>query len=245
MTKVENKRNISVDIGNTRIKTGLFDRSQLIETRSFDDLSALSKYCLATAHSRIGIVSVGKNQIEVQDAMADLNPLFITIDSALPVQIDYKTPETLGIDRLVACIGGFAKYPNENILVIDMGSCITYDLLKKDGTYVGGVISPGLKMRMRAMSSFTQNLPDIREDWQSHLAQSIGKSTRECMTQGTHQAIIHEIEGFIREFRREFDQLTVILTGGDGSSFESKVKEPIFADSFLVLRGIDTILNQE
>ncbi|MFT6867175.1 MAG: type III pantothenate kinase [Cyclobacteriaceae bacterium] len=245
LTKVENKRNISVDIGNTRIKTGLFEHSKLIESQNFLNLAELAKYCLATPHDKLGLISVGKSKNEILQILGVFKPLLITIDSSLPIKMEYKTPETLGIDRVVAAIGASSQHPNKNILVVDMGSCITYDLVDANNTYLGGIISPGLQMRMQAMATFTQNLPDIRNEWENHQGESLGKSTKECLARGSYQAIIHEIDGFMEEFRREYAQLTVILTGGDAFNFESKVKQPIFADSFLVLKGIDKILSKE
>ncbi len=192
----------------------------------------------------MGIVSVGKSEKEIAKALHKLPFQVISIGSKLPISVNYDTPETLGIDRIVGCIGAQGIYPNRSILVIDLGTCITYDVLDHTGTYQGGVIAPGLKMRMKAMHNQTQSLPDISWDWVMYQGSGLGKSTKSCLARGAHQAIIYEIRGFISDFRTIYPNLMVMITGGDAIHFESKLKEPIFADSNLVLKGINTILNQ-
>lgn len=241
---MENKKNITVDIGNTRIKSGLFEGEKLVASRSWTSIEELKGYFNDTDHDQIGIISVGAKTELIADELASFAPTIISVHSKLPITLDYKTPETLGIDRIVSLIGAAAERQNQNILVIDLGSCITYDLLDASNTYRGGVISPGLEMRMRGMAQFTENLPDIRDEWADNIPESLGKSTKECLTAGTFQAIIHELNGFIEGLHSEYADLAVILTGGNAPSFESNLKQPIFADLFLVLKGINRILNQ-
>ncbi|MEO9475532.1 MAG: type III pantothenate kinase [Cyclobacteriaceae bacterium] len=241
---MENKTNITVDIGNTRIKSGLFEGENLVASHSWGSIEQLKEYLSTTKHDQVGIVSVGAKVDLIADELSSYEPAMISVHSKLPITLDYKTPETLGIDRIVALIGAAVDRQNQNVLVIDLGSCITYDLLDASNTYRGGVISPGLEMRMRGMAQFTENLPDIRDHWLSHIPSGLGKSTKECLTAGTFQAIIHELNGFIEGLRCEYADLAVILTGGNAPSFESNLKQPIFADLFLVLKGINRILNQ-
>ncbi|MEP4532226.1 MAG: type III pantothenate kinase [Cyclobacteriaceae bacterium] len=241
---MENKRNITVDIGNTRIKSGLFEGDDLVASLSWGSLEQLKAYLNTTEHDQLGIVSVGAKVDQIANELSSFDPMIISVHSNLPITLDYKTPETLGIDRIVALIGAAVGRQNQNILVVDLGSCITYDLLDASNTYRGGIISPGLEMRMRGMAQFTENLPDIRDQWVNHIPPGLGKSTKECLTAGTYQAIIHELNGFINGLHCEYADLAVILTGGNAPSFESNLKQPIFADLFLVLKGINRILNQ-
>ncbi|MFY0600820.1 MAG: type III pantothenate kinase [Cyclobacteriaceae bacterium] len=242
---MENKKNIVVDIGNSRIKSGLFEGDELLETSTWEDLMGLKSYCENIHPHKIGFISVGGLESEILNLFEKLSPSIISRQSELPISIDYDTPQTLGIDRLVGAVGANDRYPEKNVLIIDMGSCITYDLVTPNATFQGGIISPGLQMRMKSMSDYTEKLPDIRKDWQPQKGILPGKSTKACMTIGSYDAIIHELNGFIEGFRLQYSGLIVILTGGDAPSFESKLKQPIFADSFLVLRGLNRILNQE
>ena len=212
-------------------------------TANWQSLDDLAQYCIQQKAHKIGIISVGKSIDEITRALPDLPLEVINTKTNLPIILNYDTPDTLGIDRVVACIGAREIIPDEAVLVIDMGTCITYDVVDKTGTYHGGVIAPGLKMRMKAMHNQTHSLPDISWDWVMYAGEGLGKSTKACLARGAHQAIIHEIHGFINDFRSIYPQLVVMITGGDAIHFESKLKEPIFADLNLVLKGINTILN--
>lgn len=241
---MDNNKNITVDIGNSRIKSGLFQNDILVETNIWDDLNSLRAYCEKTEHHKLAVSTVGMNEAEILTILGELSPRVINLKQELPISIDYQTPESLGVDRIVSAIGASVEYPNQDILIIDLGSCITYDLIDANNTYRGGLISPGLRMRMKGMSYYTKRLPDISEEWTENVIDSLGKSTRECLNIGSYQAIIHELNGFIDGFCSEYPSLVVILTGGDAPSFESKLKQPIFADQFLVLKGLNRILNQ-
>ena len=244
LLQVSNKQHLVIDIGNSRIKYGHFSGSDLIVASTWSSLGEIAKYCYDLQPDNIGIISVGMSSDKIAEELSQLPIEFITTKSKLPITLDYETPETLGIDRVAACIGAQVIYPNQPVLVIDIGTCITYDILDDTGTYRGGVIAPGLKMRMKAMHAQTHNLPDISFDWTMHIGDGPGKSTKSCLARGAYRAIIHEIKGFINDFESKYPELAVILTGGDAIHFESKLKEPIFADLNLVLKGINTILNQ-
>jgi type III pantothenate kinase len=169
---------------------------------------------------------------------------FIYLDhfTPLPISINYLTPQTLGMDRLAAIVGGFSQF-EKNVLVIDIGTCVTYDYLDHQSVYQGGAISPGLQMRMRAMSHYTSQLPDISQHWENIPLEELGKSTQGCLMVGAFEGLLKEIEGFIDDYKKDNGELHVILTGGDSKYFESKLKATIFADFNLVLTGLNTILN--
>ena len=129
---------------------------------------------------------------------------------------------------------------NKNVLVIDAGTCITYDFINSDNEYLGGVISPGLTMRARAMHEFTAKLPlvEVVEEEKSIL----GKTTQQCLKIGVVKATALEIDGFISEYKNNFQDLTVILTGGDRQILSKNVKNSIFAPSNFLLEGLNQIL---
>lgn len=214
----------------------------LEEKHWWNNLQDLKTHYPPGLHSYI-FSSVGNNLEEITSTFTGADITILTRTTPLPLAIDYATPETLGMDRLAAAAGACYLHPGKNILVIDAGSCITYDLVDCTGTFRGGIIAPGLKMRMRSMAHFTRQLPDISGDWEKLTIGLVGKSTKDCLANGAYEGQLHEIEGFISRFRKEYTDLVVMLTGGDADHFESRLKEPIFADSNLVLTGLNRILN--
>lgn len=237
-----NRRNIAVDIGNTRIKSGEFDRIELVEVRFWETLEDLyAHYHLGGFNWGFG--SVRKLGDSIHKIFADQTIHLCSTQDPLPVSLDYKTPETLGIDRVLGTIGARLQVPDRPILVVDLGTCLTFDLLDEQDRFLGGVISPGFKMRLKAMHVFTDALPDISDGWAKYMTEGVGKSTKECLVKGARDGMALEINGFISERQKEFPNLAVILTGGDAPNFESMIKEAIFADQNLVLKGINKLLN--
>lgn len=239
MTK---KRNIAVDIGNTRIKSGEFDGNQLVKVEQWDSLIQLHAIKKEETEKWI-FCSVRGNQYEIDQVFQDEHYLYLNHKTPIPIRLDYKTPETLGMDRVAALVGAQSLFPEKNLLVIDVGTCNTYDVLSSAGVFKGGVIAPGFRMRMRSMSHYTKGLPDITAEWEDIGGELLGQSTRECLKSGSYYASIMEIEGFIDHFSKELQDLTILLTGGDATYFESKLKGPIFAGSNLVLRGLNRIMH--
>ncbi len=236
------KINIAVDIGNTRIKSGEFDGNELGEVLYWNSLMELYSNKKEETGQWMFCTVKGNNQ-EIHQIFKDTDYHILSMDSPMSISLDYKTPETLGMDRVSALIGAQNLFPDRNILVIDMGTCNTYDILDKRGVFRGGVIAPGFRLRMKAMHHFTKELPDISEEWELFAHSKLGQTTKECLKTGSFDATILEIDGFIDLFQKEFEELSVVLTGGDASHFESKLKGPIFARSNLVLRGLNTVMN--
>lgn len=232
-----------VDIGNTRIKAGLFSSSGLDTDAVFsgDDLiEQLVDWAKDHSIDHIAIASVGMAQDALAIALEGIAPvLTIQHGTPLPIQTSYATLETLGIDRICASVGATSMFPNENLLVIDAGTCITYDLVTSEGTHLGGRISPGFKMRLDAMHHFTARLPQVEP---SQPDEMIGRDTKASMQSGSFWGIVEEIDGAIRHYSGEYPNLKVILTGGDSPRFEQHVENPIFAAPDLVLHGIHAIL---
>lgn len=158
----------------------------------------------------------------------------------LPFVIKYRTPDTLGLDRLAGVAGAWSQYRNETSLVIDVGTCIKYDLITKKGEYLGGNISPGLQMRLKAMHLMTSKLPQV-EPYERY--EAMGTDTVSALQVGACTGAIHEIEGFIKEYKKMFGKLNILLTGGDSHFFVNKLKTKIFAAPNLVLQGLNEILD--
>ena len=152
----------------------------------------------------------------------------------------YKTPETLGLDRIALISAAAESYPHQNVLVIDAGTCITYDFINENSIYQGGAISPGLQMRFKAMHTFTGKLPLITESYQG--SNYLGKSTKEAMQIGVFNSICYEIDGYIEDYLADYEDLTVGLTGGDYNLLSASIKNSIFATSNFLLKGLNKIL---
>jgi type III pantothenate kinase len=189
------------------------------------------------------IISAVKQELsELVKKLGDLHIPFIRLGSSLkfPFEIQYSSPETLGNDRLAAVAGAFSLYPNKDVLVIDAGTAITYELLLREGGYIGGNISPGLNMRYKALHTYTDQLPLLTQQDKEHL---IGNNTNEAITGGVQNGLIFEIEGYLTKISNKYPQLTVLLTGGDAQFFDNKLKKTIFVVPNLTLIGLNFILN--
>ena len=232
--------NICIDIGNTNSKLGIFDGSQLIDEKPNLSDRAIIKFLNDVRPQAILISSVHKGIGKIVDRCRRISTtIVLDHQTPLPVKINYQTPATLGVDRIAAAVGAAALYKGENNLVIDIGTCITYDLVDGSGVYHGGGISPGVEMRLKAMHKFTSGLPLVAAKGMPDL---IGKTTRECMLSGVFHGTAAELEGIIWRYRQFFDQLNIIICGGAANFFESKIKDDIFAIPNLVLVGLNHIL---
>ena len=236
--------NLIIDIGNSVAKIAVFDEGTLVEVfrgsnQSLDCLPLLCrKYPL-----RKGIISsVITWNDTIQEQLEQLPFPLIELNHRTPIPITnlYQTPQTLGMDRLAAVTAANYQKPGNNILVIDAGTCITYDFIDKDGRYHGGNISPGMQMRFNALHKFTGRLPQISPQGEKELH---GRTTETAIRSGVIYGIEHEISGYILQLQKNYPELLVFLTGGDDFSFDTKLKSVIFADSFLVLKGLNRILD--
>jgi len=163
----------------------------------------------------------------------------LTAETKIPVNNLYKTPETLGKDRLAAVVGAYSLFPGKDILVIDAGTALTIDFIDREGNYHGGVISPGLNMRFRALHEYTKKLPFLS---QTDDFEIIGNSTISAITSGVQNGIIFEVNAYINHFVKIFPQFVNILTGGDAIFFVNKIEKCIFAEPNLVFFGMEKII---
>ena len=236
--------NLIVDIGNTVAKLALFDGEELCEV-VYDDhytLQRLPELKQRYAPRRCMVSSVIELTAEARSQLDGLGIHWRMLDhqTPLPIQNCYETPETLGYDRLAAVVGAQALAPGRDVLVVDAGTCITYELLDAEGRYWGGNISPGIQMRLKALHAFTGKLPLVSS--QGRLPE-MGKDTETAIRAGVWQGVRYELEGYIASLTHKYPQLLVFLTGGDEIPFDTNLKSIIFADKFLVLKGLNRILS--
>lgn len=234
------KHALVIDAGNTRIKVGVFHHSDLQEVHSFDaqHLSELKTFLQRHDHFPTIIASVKADKDTKWLKQLVPKAVLFRTTMKLPLTIAYETPETLGVDRLCNAIAAYHQ-AKKACLVIDCGTCIKYDLVTGDGTYQGGAISPGIDLRFRAMHTFTGKLPLIEDQL---IPPVLGKNTGDAMRSGVMHGIKHEIMGFIAYYRSLMPELTIFLTGGDARHFEIDVKNGIFADEHLTLKGLQLTL---
>ncbi|MFD2874550.1 type III pantothenate kinase [Mucilaginibacter ximonensis] len=234
-----------VDIGNTFTKAAIFEEDELIHAEYFTDLAAstidtfLTKYSVDRA-----IISTVKKQNQQWEPVLQQKMAVIYFDTEMTTGIrnHYRTPKTLGLDRLAGVVGAHSLYPDRNNLVIDGGTCITYDWVDADGNYFGGSISPGLNMRYNALNHYTSALPVVKQD--AAFDSKGGDDTETSIRSGVQNGIKYELLGFIESYAYNGQQLNIILTGGDSNFFDSLLKNSIFApyiknEPYLVLKGLN------
>ncbi len=236
--------NLIVDAGNTKIKLAIFRRRTLIydEPVGQDDFVDAIKR-IFKKHPKINqaiVSNVGaltKEQIKVVSVFCKTHEL--SYKSKTPFKISYTSPQTLGVDRIALITAAYYSSPHSNTLVIDAGSCITFDIINDFDEYLGGAISPGVEMRYTAMNKQTANLPALEK---AAVIDFIGNSTENCMHSGVVNGISNEIDGVINQYKSRFKDLTVILTGGDAQFLSKRLKNTIFADSKFLLKGLNYLL---
>lgn len=238
-------KNLVIDIGNNRTKLGLFEDANLVakEVLSADQQTKILEWLTNHQPKNTILSTVGQPlPVELEQQIRTLSLYFIKLsqDTPLPIQSQYQTPETLGKDRIAAVIGASVHFPNEHCVIIDAGTCITYEVLHARKGYLGGNIAPGLYMRYKAMHEFTANLPLVENE---EVLQTIGYSTKSALQNGGQLGCLYEIEGFVADMELKIGQLNVILTGGDADFFAKKMKRKIFVHHNLVLEGLNKILS--
>ena len=237
--------NLCIDIGNTRTKVAVFKQDKKIYFKAKKKWLVGDLKTLVKKHGIDNsiISSVKKTKPAYLSYLKKNTKLVqLTHKTAVPIINKYGTPKTLGRDRLAAAIGAFASYPKKNNAIIDIGTCVKFDYIDKNGIYYGGNISPGVEMRLKAMHHFTAALPSIKQKQPKNL---LGLSTGEAMNNGAVLGVVFEIESFIRRLKAEKGSINVILTGGGASFFGEIVKSKIFVDSLLLLKGLNKIANYQ
>lgn len=239
--------NLVIDWGNSSLKLGWFSGPTLIHTQQIatpDDLPGLLAD-RSVAHVLVSSTSRPANELRSRlDNLGGTD--WLTLDGSTPVPIgkQYDTPYTLGADRVAAAVGATVRFPGRDCLVLDLGTCLTADLVDAGMTFRGGLISPGLHLRLRAMHTFTERLPlvEVGTDAGQAWPELTARNTREAIRSGALNGMLAELNGLIDAYRQRYPDLAVLVCGGDGPLFESRLKPTIFAVPELVLVGLNCIL---
>ena len=232
-----------IDIGNTSAKIAVFSQGEMKDMiRCSNQSLELDTFCQIYPIRKGIWASVISLSEEVQQQLQQLPfPMMeFTYQTPIPIRNLYHTPQTLGVDRLAAVIAVYTAKPHHSALVIDAGTCITYDFIDEHGQYQGGNISPGMEMRFKALHEFTSKLPKVEASGETP---SYGYSTETAIRSGVIRGIEHEISGYIQQLKKNYPSLLVFLTGGNEFSFDTNLKSGIFADGFLGLKGLNRILD--
>lgn len=237
---------IIIDQGNTLTKIALFKETEIQYIKYYEFLTKaeISDFTLDLPISKEKIVagivsSVAGGEINVTELMPEIKWLIFDESTQLPVTNNYSSKSTLGKDRISGVIAAANMFPARNLLVIDAGTAITYDIITAGGEYIGGSISPGLSMRFNALNKFTGRLPLLKPENTEALT---GIDTNTSILTGVMNGALFEAEGFIGKYQSEFDNLITLITGGDTKYFDKIIKSNIFAHQNLVLSGLNLIL---
>ncbi len=235
--------NLVIDIGNTLAKLVVFDGGEPVyeEYTSNASLDALARVARTYRPQRAVVSTVVDLAPAARRALDGLSVPMLRVDGNTPVPLEvlYHTPHTLGADRLAAVVGAVTLRPGCNLLIVDAGTCVTYELVEASGRYLGGNISPGLDMRLRALHEHTGRLPLVDPDGP---LPPLGYDTPTAIRSGVVRGLRLEIEGYIHRYREKYPDLFVFLTGGTRLDFDDRLKNCIFADKYLVPRGLNRIL---
>lgn len=237
--------NLVCDLGNTRFKCAVFENGELKDHTSFKkaELQSFKDWCGGYAIKQAIVSSVVNHDPELEMWLQENYQTTILSNSTpVPIEIDYLTPETLGKDRLANAVAIGSKFKGSPCLAVDIGTCVKFDFVTDAGQYKGGSIAPGLKMRMKAMHTFTDQLPLIGVNPNAAL---VGDSSEHAMQSGATNGMINEIKGMIAEYEAKYTDLQVAITGGGSDVLKDHLdlgKNNIFALAFLTLEGLNVIL---
>jgi len=235
--------NLIIDIGNTFTKIAITDSDNVVSFNRYEVFtkSVLTKLLLKYTPEKAIISAVGKKDVSVTDYLKTQLPT-VELDhkTQLPIKNLYKTPETLGRDRIAAVVGANYLYPSTDVLVIDCGTAITYDLINSNAEYLGGAISPGISLRYKTLHQHTASLPLLNS---LHNDSIIATTTTGCIESGVLNGIIGEVDYYVDQIKKEFPSVKVVFTGGDSNFFVNKLKNSIFVVQNLVIIGLNRILD--
>ena len=244
--------NLCIDQGNSRTKVALMtDEGKIIQHfiyKTFSSADVERLFALYAIKSSI-ISSVINIEPAIVNALARLSEHFVLFDhnTPIPIKNGYDTPETLGQDRIAAAVGAQQLCPGENLLIIDVGSAVTYDFVSENGEYMGGNIAPGLKMRFTMLQRMTKKLPLV-EVGENELIPLFGKNTRDAIAAGVIRGVAYEVKGYMRTLREKTTHFQTYMTGGNASVIINATrssrteKREIQHEKHLVLIGLNTIL---
>ena len=234
---------LTIDVGNTRIKGAVFEYDNTLEYCVFskDEIQKKIEIILKKYKKITHLVVASVGSIERQlflDFEKMVEVWFVSHEDSFPFINNYATPKTLGIDRMVLAAGATLQFKGQNRLIIDAGTCITYDFVDQNDVYLGGAISPGLRLRYETLHHYTEKLPLLNVTDPNHF---IGKSTAESIHSGIVNGLVHEINGFVDQYSAQYSNFIIILTGGDTEFLAKRLKNTIFANSNFLLESLNQI----
>jgi type III pantothenate kinase len=232
---------IAIDVGNTRVKVAVFEKDTMLDKFVFPYIDfqkevnkIINTYPKVTT---IVVASVGKIEKDsFLDFSKKINIHFINKEDKFPFTNLYTTPHSLGIDRLILATGAVLQYPIKNRLVIDAGTCVTYDFIDENDNYLGGAISPGIRLRYEVLHNYTAKLPLLEKEIPENY---IGNSTNQSIHSGVVNGLILEMEGFINTYCENYKNFIIILTGGDAEFLAKRFKNTIFANPNFLLESLN------
>jgi type III pantothenate kinase len=232
---------LTVDVGNTRIKAAVFEGDILLQHFIFvkEELQKNIKNILKTFTNTAHLVVASVGNVEKESFLEfekEVKVHFVSYNDRFPYVNGYETPQTLGIDRMVLAAGATLQFPGQNRLVIDAGTCVTFDFINERDEYLGGAIAPGLQLRYKSLHDFTAKLPLLSLESPKAM---VGKSTTESIHSGVVNGLVYEIDGFIDEYRAICSNFIIILTGGDTEFLAKRLKNTIFANSNFLLESLN------
>ena len=238
--------NLCIDQGNSRTKVALMtDEGKMINHFIYKQFSSADVERLFDLYPITDsiISSVVNIEAAIVNTLHRRSQHFVLFDHMTPVPIvnKYDTPHTLGQDRLAAAVGAKSICPNENLLIIDAGSAITYDFVTEKGEYIGGNIAPGIKMRFTILQRMTKKLPQV-ETGENELIPLFGKNTRDAIVAGVIRGIAYEVKGYMRTLKEKMPHFQTFLTGGNAPFIMNNVRTELHYEKHLVLIGLNTIL---
>ncbi len=243
--------NLVIDVGNSFVKAAVFNGNTIVYNQKTTELNTENVQQLIAQFGVTNvIVSTVKDDTGIDESVIakQVDYLKFSRETPIPISNQYETPDSLGLDRLAGMVAAHHLFANQEVMVIDAGTCITYDTVNEQGLYKGGSISPGIKMRLDAMHHFTAKLPWVSSD--VSFSASFGRNSIEALQSGAFNGAVYEVEGFINRQIQKNSDSKLILCGGDSAFFDTKFKNSIFANLILhepnlVLIGLNTVVNYQ
>ena len=237
--------NLVLDLGNSYGKIAVCDHKRVVEAATYEKITSREISYFNIRYDGIEgaiISSVVNYSREIIDYLGNQYGTCVELNHSTPIPLKnrYRTPDTLGYDRIAAAVGAYTIYPGRNVLVIDAGTAITYDIVTSRGEYLGGNISQGVEIRFKSLNKHTNRLPHLERPLE--IPPLVGGSTSEAIQSGVINGLLFEMDGFIRALSKNYPKLQVVLTGGDAKYFAGKLKSTIFVDPNLNLIGLNRIL---
>jgi len=235
-----------IDIGNSYAKIAVFERAEIVEMKVLEEIAFSHVEEMLNSYSKINsaiLSDVRSSSSEISNLLSQ-RIFYIELDhlTRVPFTNLYQNPETLGKDRIACAAAAVKMYPGQNVLIIDAGTCITYDIVNSQSEYLGGAISPGINMRYKALHDFTGKLPLVKTT-EDKIPELIGNTTNNSIYAGVQKAVLLEVDAMIDEYQSRFQSLKIILSGGDYFYFDKNLKSNIFATPNIVLKGLWEILD--